>query len=850
MSNAADDLLEINDFSQQTDFEKSAAAIETVVRQWMRGDRDELEAEVAVKGCAMRLSYAGAEGPEEAGEPPEPSFALMQGLGNAKLDFATDGLPPLHQYFGVTRFILLEPSDPSASFDADTAASVLTLAAASAGARIPAFLCLPKPKHRMDTHPGYQGYAMTNNCIVRFQSQVLPTVPEHCKTLGEVLDLFYLNLGLRTTFEGDGMAVSTRFSYRKPCYTNAEWARLVSIMNKSGASGFEEPWGSFVDPVESITARLLWPATGEAGMIDNSVWSVFDVKDPPTVKLATTWRGTSGRLTELARQACDIGLDALVFSREGVGGNGTTFREARRFLSKKRRKPGWLVQQGIVDILAGPVLDPDKDSHSYRDTLRMCESAIEAAWGEGDDNASSSQDSRGHTGGASDKDEPPARTDRKAGLWERVAVKGFRGASTLRELHALWHVFLAKLEACVERREPIPTCDVPESETVRWSWIDKQVYTLGTCLALGGASAPQQNEGSDSFGSACGTPLAEDADASPGNPQADGWAGADDDENFHLDDPSVKRAGVSHVLKGSRLAGDSTCPVYVPRAQSVPAPLLPFAVEARTAAEPSFEEKTVLSDMRAFKAANPQSCVGFVDFLQWYSPRDVETAEDGGKLTASARMQMPDNMWIQLWNAAVACPAGQQDPLFDVSAHILATLGDLRNCDIAEVVITAANGFVVACFDEMRAASNVRRLPFLKEEFADYHRSLPSALPDASKAVAQVTSVYADVLEGLDHLEIMLSASMSFIDKVMLTVTESRAAAAVLDLTERVVLAHVHRTGDTLLSPFEWSVVRLLVLPFGECDGTLANVREPDQREFIIRYEFRLCTALSENTYL
>jgi hypothetical protein len=86
----------------------------------------------------------------------------------------------------------------------------------------------------------------------------------------------------------------------------------------------------------------------------------------------------------------------------------------------------------------------------------------------------------------------------------------------------------------------------------------------------------------------------------------------------------------------------------------------------------------LVSDMSAFKAANPGSCLA--DFVRWHSPRDwieeeteAEETRDGdtdakiaprpGKL--SARMGSANNTWKTLWRDAPIVPASRQKPLFD-----------------------------------------------------------------------------------------------------------------------------------------------------------------------------------------
>lgn len=67
----------------------------------------------------------------------------------------------------------------------------------------------------------------------------------------------------------------------------------------------------------------------------------------------------------------------------------------------------------------------------------------------------------------------------------------------------------------------------------------------------------------------------------------------------------------------------------------------------------------LLSDMQAFKAANPKS--DFIDFVRWHSPRDWSEGE--GQL--SKRMITTDNIWLQLWSRCAPIPIEGQQLLFD-----------------------------------------------------------------------------------------------------------------------------------------------------------------------------------------
>ncbi|KAM7251178.1 hypothetical protein ACFE04_023061 [Oxalis oulophora] len=85
----------------------------------------------------------------------------------------------------------------------------------------------------------------------------------------------------------------------------------------------------------------------------------------------------------------------------------------------------------------------------------------------------------------------------------------------------------------------------------------------------------------------------------------------------------------------------------------------------------------LLSDMQAFKAANP-GCI-LEDFVRWHSPpdwtesepssKDKDSCNGGGSSSTrgqlSSRMQKEGNLWRELWDTSKPVPAVKQAPLFD-----------------------------------------------------------------------------------------------------------------------------------------------------------------------------------------
>ncbi|KAF9672709.1 hypothetical protein SADUNF_Sadunf11G0072700 [Salix dunnii] len=121
----------------------------------------------------------------------------------------------------------------------------------------------------------------------------------------------------------------------------------------------------------------------------------------------------------------------------------------------------------------------------------------------------------------------------------------------------------------------------------------------------------------------------------------------------------------------------------------------------------------LLSDMQAFKAANP-GCI-LEDFVRWHSPPDwtegepsdeaqeyvdqVDSSSTRGQL--SGRMQKEGNLWRELWETAKPVPAVKQAPLFDVDLAVEGILNDLEEIPPVELfeqlfISLLGLGFVMA----------------------------------------------------------------------------------------------------------------------------------------------------------
>ncbi|KAJ8532558.1 hypothetical protein K7X08_012481 [Anisodus acutangulus] len=118
----------------------------------------------------------------------------------------------------------------------------------------------------------------------------------------------------------------------------------------------------------------------------------------------------------------------------------------------------------------------------------------------------------------------------------------------------------------------------------------------------------------------------------------------------------------------------------------------------------------LLSDMQAFKAANP-GCI-LEDFVRWHSPPDWmecdtndETLDANDSLSGrgqlSTRMQKEGNLWRELWETSKPVPAIRQTPLFDEDLAVESILDNLEDISPHELfkqlfISLLGSGFVTA----------------------------------------------------------------------------------------------------------------------------------------------------------
>ncbi|XP_054798208.1 uncharacterized protein LOC129303138 [Prosopis cineraria] len=132
----------------------------------------------------------------------------------------------------------------------------------------------------------------------------------------------------------------------------------------------------------------------------------------------------------------------------------------------------------------------------------------------------------------------------------------------------------------------------------------------------------------------------------------------------------------------------------------------------------------LLSDMQAFKAANP-GCI-LEDFVRWHSPPDWSECEqnteakdssdvgDSGESLSirgqlSQRMQKEGNLWRELWGTSKPVPAVKQTPLFDEDLAvegILRAFEDIQPSELFKQLFVSLLGLGFAIAEPLLSGSS------------------------------------------------------------------------------------------------------------------------------------------------
>ncbi|ONM57627.1 hypothetical protein ZEAMMB73_Zm00001d021600 [Zea mays] len=176
----------------------------------------------------------------------------------------------------------------------------------------------------------------------------------------------------------------------------------------------------------------------------------------------------------------------------------------------------------------------------------------------------------------------------------------------------------------------------------------------------------------------------------------------------------------------------------------------------------------LLSDMQAFKAANP-GCV-LEDFVRWHSPPDWSedcaanstTVGEGssrrGRL--SDRMQTKGNLWKELWEAAKPIPAVEQTPIYDEDLAVESIFDALEVIEPSKLFEQLLGVILSVCFvaaeSVLAADSNLSKLFYDCKDYiiGVYHNDMSKdELDEMYKVYETMEAIVTHPEEALQIME-------------------------------------------------------------------------------------------------
>ena len=221
------------------------------------------------------------------------------------------------------------------------------------------------------------------------------------------------------------------------------------------------------------------------------------------------------------------------------------------------------------------------------------------------------------------------------------------------------------------------------------------------------------------------------------------------------DDPGIKPRGVAGVLAGAYLEHHPDTPINTPITQVRPSmtlseiyrmdccdQLMPVHTSDSLLEEATLlsalhdspddreraakeQAKVLLSDMAAFKAANPEAQLS--DFIKWHSPKDWVKQENGEGCLSVRMSHAADNQWMRYWSEVEACPAIEQIPLFDPALAGERALYSLETMEPSKLFTQLFQVGLLACFGSLQRGLSAK-LPSIQHQSSLFRGELKEKL--------------------------------------------------------------------------------------------------------------------------
>lgn len=859
----ADDqeVFEIVDFTTASEWECFIAAVEEAIHEWrLSGERQLLplskgqlatakwsERTVTVKFADFPFKMThhciineGVESPPDESEPSteyeneEETERLPQALDdlmNRENDFPARA-HCLVRWYGLREFVTISPSNQNHPIICPSKSKLLlssvTIAANNTNCQVPLFVQVLRPCEKM-----YLGVGLGSGVRTDYDMVHMRRPPHQCTHLAGLLDVFRSKL--QCTVTSPPVLVSVRFTYVLSEWPHTLWTQqppdFDATLTEVGFSDLGKlPFGALSDPVSELHLSATWPCVSEDVLVDSDVYSDLNPGSAPlwTARLVTSasppcllseylmeflhvCRNTQSVSQILGpdfiQDMDDSAQYSLAFDRlteSSVPGLSKIVGRVQH--GSKGTKQSSSAQAGEMgpiplDILI-PILNylfPDAEGEEQNAPYPSTSSQV-PEWivedGQIGEHPLKALLSNMKSSGAD-------------GLVWRLAVVLCHVIHSLGGLPAaahLWHEVVLELRFRWDKTILVPGIG-SGSPDLASTLMHQKLQMLNYCITRRKAreqssskSSNDEFEDEDEFYE-CEEEMEEEEKSNGSRPSWDKPEGR------------LKRCGKLRLIKTNEQ-------LYVPFTQE-PAPMTEDKLEEHadvllrlgtdnvgSQLRARMMSASLLSDMESFKAANPGAVLE--DFVRWYSPRDwIEEASDDPSQppcgSLSARMQIPGNMWKEVWNSAKPVPARRQKRLFDDTReaeqvlHWLASMGPGAMCSHLQPTILHAS------------------LCRLVEEKILFSLPAPSTLPQPLHS-----NTLATILDMIAKRIVRLSKQPPDTNKyveVVEQIAEVEACIARAQSVRHKLLGDSPSSNSSFSSPLEELVLRLLDSPEVTLDG-------------------------------
>ncbi|XP_033842507.1 rab3 GTPase-activating protein catalytic subunit [Periophthalmus magnuspinnatus] len=776
---AADDdteteVFEITDFTTASEWERFVSRLEEVLNDWKlignaprktppakgeftSGVWNEKTEEINFADFKFCITHhfleQEAESESRETQKDEDAFPVaMQDLLCMNNDF-----PPrahcLVRWFGLRSFVVVSPGANCEAVISESKCNLLlssvSIALQNSGCQAPVLMQVQQKWRRLFT-----GECQGPGVRVDFEMVHLHKVPTHYKNLSGLLDIFKNKIGC-TLSPLPPINISIRFTYILQDWQQCTWPQQPPDFDGlfggevGGVEFGKVPFGACAEPISELHLAATWPHLTEGIIVDNDVYSELDPLQAPhwSVRIRTVDNAQcllGDFLMEFFRLTlCSESLDEILGRSltEEEGGRDHAdissalqkltqpsasvhisklsvshmVHSARRHMRRRRYEESPLSNQSLNTALlflfpdAAVEKTPEKSSpHSDESQERDADSTeylhLKAA--------------------------PLDSLTHRLALC-LASVNHSQGG--LRAVAHLWQEFVLELRYRWENNYLIHGLPSGPPD-LRCCLLHQKLQMLNCCIERK-RSRDEAHRGQSSGGTPPSTSVKKaetDKDAAP-TTSWESWSDSEDEFYECVSDLSEsnnserKPEGRLKQHRDMRLLHTHQ-PLYIPVTQE-PSPLTEDMLEQQsevlsklgTSAEGAhlrarMQSACLLSDMEAFKAANP-GCV-LEDFVRWYSPRDYISEEhpDEGEVRGglSARMRIPGNMWLEAWDSAKATPARRQRRLFDDTTEAEKVLHHLSLLKPSELVLQLLPSLILSALGKLREEEASEDLPSVK----------------------------------------------------------------------------------------------------------------------------------------